>query len=167
MTHLKKSLSWKNIPYPVLIPFVTVVIGAGLSSIWCSGYASFSLKFASISCLLGGASLWYWIGLKIYDEQQRIENYECIPLTTEDLTADDIDKWFRRTRVRENKKDKRWMRLNIISFFGYTVLALILLHTKYFADKNCLIYAFSIAFYIFTCVLNPAHYMVDDNEQSQ
>lgn len=162
-THLKGSFL-KNVPWPVIVPFIIVIGGGGISSIWRSGYATFSLKNLSMSCLFGGASLWFWVGFKIFHEQQKVENYKCIPLASKSPNNNEITKWYKQTRVKKATVDYTWIFTNLALFGLYVIFALLFFRIKYFEDKNNLIYAFSIAFYLFTCVLNPAYYMVDYNE---
>lgn len=157
LTRLKRSLI--HVPWPIFTSIVIAAIGLLLTSIWNPGYASLSLSSGSLACILGGLSLWSWIGLKTLQEQQTVRNYECRPLASRNPADGEIVGWFHRTKVKK-KGDLGWVVINGMIFVVGIVFVAVLLRTEYFENKSDLIYASSIFLYFFACVVNPAYYIV-------
>ncbi len=158
LTHLMERL--KDMPLPIFTSVAIAVVGLLLASIWNPGYASLGLSSVSLGCIVGGLSLWSWIGLKTLHEQQTVKNYESRPLASNNPSCSKIVEWFHRTKLK-SKREQRWVVQNGAVFLVGIVFLAVLLHSEYFVNKPYWIHAFSIGLYFYACILTPAYYMVD------
>lgn len=148
-----------RIPMPVFMSITITIIGLVFGAMWNPGYTSFNLKAISISCMLGGFSLWLWI-LQRTLEGQSICAYEGRPYPIgKKISNKEIAEWFYRTLiddVRERNSMFRWFWSYVGVFL--VILAMINLETSNFVTN--FLYIGSVAIYTFMGVGVPRHFMV-------
>ena len=148
------------LPMPVFMSIGVTVVGILFSAMWNPGGAVFSLSSVSISCLLGGLSMWLWI-LQRTLEQQTVRPYVERPLPSEGTISNrDILSWFRQTMLCD-KHERNYVIVWFVVYMVGFLLAVVCVNSGCLGSYAPLVYAFAIGFYVFSGVAKPTLLMCD------
>ncbi len=140
---------------------LVTAIGILLSFLWGPGGTSFDARTASISCMLGGSSLYLWM-LMVTLERQKLGPYKPRPILKVNVPKGENDEtitnWFYTSQL-EDTYQREWLtKWGLIYIFGYLLL-LVLLRLPQLSGYSIQIYAAAIAFYSVGGVWKPGRFM--------